>query len=105
MALANAVQAARHTAQVVTWLDGDGDAQILTAATLTGRIRNRKTGIERAVDGTLAVTDGANGVFTWTYGAADVADEGVFDVQFVATYADTQNDKTLIEKWIVHEAI
>lgn len=104
MALSNAVQAARHTAQVVTWLDGEGDAQDLTGATLTGRIRNRKTGTERAVDGTLVVTDAANGVFTWTYGAADVADDGVFDVQFIATYAG-QNDKTLATRWIVHEAI
>lgn len=104
MGLSNAVEDARHTSQVITWTDAEGDAQNLTGATLTGRIRDRKTGIERAVDGTLVVTDAANGVFTWTYGAADVADDGVFDVQFIATYAG-QNDKTLIERWIVFEAI
>jgi hypothetical protein len=104
MALAAAVQNARHTAQAITWTDGDGDAQDLTGATLTGRIM-AQNGETRAIDGTLAITGAAAGEFTWTYGAADVADDGSFRVQFVATYADTLNDKTLMEAWVVKPEI
>jgi hypothetical protein len=104
MALAAAIQNARHTAQLVTWVDGDGDPQDLTGATLTGRIMADADGDTRAVDGTLTITGAAAGQFTWAYGAADVADDGAFRVQFVATYGAT-NDKTLMERWIVHAEI
>lgn len=105
MALANAVQGARHTGQRITWSDKDSDPQDLTGATLTGRILNRQTGQVAAIDGTLTADgDPSAGVFVWSYGANDVATAGVFAVQFVATYGSL-NDKTLIETWVVERAI
>ncbi len=104
MALASAIKGARHTAQVITWKDGDGDAQDLTGATLTGRIGDRN-GETRLIDGALAVTNAAGGEFTWAYGSGDVAVSGDFLVQFVATYGDGKNDKTLVEPWRVEREI
>jgi hypothetical protein len=105
MALAEAVQGARHTSQRITWLDAEGDPQDLTGATLTGRLLNRATGTAAAMTGTLTVITPLAGIFDWAYGATDVATAGVFDAQFIATYADTKNDKTLVEKWVVNRAI
>lgn len=105
MALASAVRGARHTAQVITWADAEGDPQDLTGATLTGRISNRSMNETRLIDGTLTITDAANGVLTWAYGAVDVGAAGDYLVQFVATYGDGKNDKTLIEPWRVEREI
>ena len=103
MALSSAVEGARHTAQLITWTDGDGDPQNLTGATLTGWIRDGSA--TRAITGTLAVSDGTAGEFTWAYSAADVADAGIFRVQFVATYGDGLADKTLSVLWVVEESL
>lgn len=108
MALSNAVQGARHTAQVITWTDTEGDAQNLTGATVTGRLLNLSTYAATAITGALAVTSAASGIFTWTYSAADVATPGTYEVQFVATYGSPPNDttdKTLIERWVVERAM
>lgn len=105
MALSRSVQNARHTAQRITWTDGDGDPQNLTGATLTGRILNRQAGTATAIDGTLTVDVPVAGVFVWEYGAGDVATVGEFEVQFTASYIDGKNDKTLIERWRVERAI
>jgi hypothetical protein len=104
MALSNAVQGATHTAQQITWVDGDGDPLNLTGATLSGRRLNLDTQIAAAIDGVLTVIDGEAGVFNWAYGVGDVATAGAFRVQFVATY-DERDDKTLAELWMVEEAI
>jgi hypothetical protein len=104
MALADAVQGARHVAQQITWVDSSGDAVDLTGATVTGKIRNG-AGVVRDIDGTLTVTDDSGGVFTWAYGEDDVADDGGHEVQFIATYADTTQDKTFITSWLVREAL
>ena len=104
MALANAVQGARHTAQRITWQDADGDPLNLTGATLSGRRLDLATGTAAALDGTLVIVDAEAGVFTWDYGANDVAVGGVFNVQFTATF-DGEADRTLAELWEVHEAL
>ena len=104
MALSNAVQGATHTAQRLTWVDGDGDPLNLTGATVTGRLLDLATGTARAITGTLQVLDGEAGLFSWDYGAADVATAGAFNVQFVATFG-AANDKTLAELWEVEAAI
>lgn len=105
MALSNAVQGARHTSQRITWLDCEGDAQDLTGATITGKKRNTATGVSSAITGTLVAVTPASGIFDWTYSAADVLTAGKFEVQFLATYADTTYDATLIEEWVVERAI
>jgi hypothetical protein len=104
MALADAVQGARHIAQQITWQDSAGDAIDLTDATITGKIRDG-TKTVRDIDGSLDITDATSGVFTWTYGADDVGTAGGHEVQFIATYTDTTKDKTFITSWLVREAL
>jgi len=106
MALSSAVQGATHTAQRITWKDGEGDLQDLTGATITATKRDRRTSAATAVTGAMAVVAPATGgIFTWTYSAADVLTAGDFYVQFIATYGDTTKDKTIIEPWTVLESI
>jgi len=105
MALANAVQGARHTAQQVTWTDGDGDPLDLTGATVTGRILDEATGVARNIDGVLAVANALAGEFNWTYGALDVGAAGAFRVQFTASFGAAGSDRTLQEEWRVEAAI
>lgn len=104
MALSNAVQAARHTTQRITWADADGDPLNLTGATITARLLDLATGQARAATGALEVLDADAGLFTWSYGAEDVATAGAFNVQFVATFGSA-NDKTLAELWQVEPAL
>jgi hypothetical protein len=103
MALSNAVEGATHTAQQITWVDGDGDPLNLTGATITARIKDLDTGEARAATGTMEV-DAEAGLFSWVYSTADVATAGAFNVQFVATFG-AANDKTLAELWEVEAAI
>ena len=103
MALANAVEAARHTVQTITWTDDDGTGVNLTGATLTGKIR--QGGAVRSIDGTLALVTAASGIFSWTYGALDVGTVGEAEVQFIATFSDTTKDKSYIESWLIHDAL
>lgn len=104
MALQDAVVAARHTGQQITWQDAQGTAKNLTGATLSGRIRNKINGQARAIAGTLDLVTPASGVFSWTYAEGDVSENGDFLVQFVATFGAT-NDKSFPESWKVHEAL
>ena len=107
MGLANAVQGATRPAQSITWTrEGLNAPEPLTGATLTGKLRNCDTGAVRAIAGTLTVTDGANGVFTWDYAAADVEEAGLFDVQFTAAFGTSPTPaRTVGGRWEVDEAI
>lgn len=106
MALADAVEGARHIAQQITWTDEDGTVVDLSGSTLTGVKRNTDTGAETALDGTLSFeNDGSDGVFNWTYGETDVGTSGRFIVQFTATYGANDLERTLHHKWIVYEAL
>ena len=104
MALAKAVQGARHTPQVITWLDDEGDPVTLSGATLTARLHREATGDASDVDGTLTITNGAAGEFEWAYGEDDVAVPGVFYVQFKASFGGVL-DITYPERWEVVEAL
>ena len=106
MALSSAVQGATHTAQRITWTDGEGDAQDLTGATITAWKQRRNTATSTAVTGTMSVVAPAtSGVFTWPYSTADVATAGKYLIQFTATYGDGTKDRTLIEDWEVEKSI
>lgn len=105
MALADAVEAARHTAQQITWTDTDGNAVNLTSSTITGKIRQTSGSTPRSIDGTLALVTAASGIFSWTYGALDVGTPGDVEVQFIATFAGPVADKTTITTWRIHEAL
>jgi TRAP-type mannitol/chloroaromatic compound transport system substrate-binding protein len=103
--LAAAVQGARHTPQAITWLREDGAPEDLTGATLTGRLSDPVANTARPLDGTLAVTNAAAGVFLWAYGALDVAEAGTYEVQFTATFDDGRCDRTYKTTWVVHPAV
>jgi hypothetical protein len=105
MALSKAVKGARHSPQQITWKKSDGTAYDLTGATITARLINKKTRQARAADGTLTIVTAASGIFNWAYGANDVSEAGKFDVQFIASYSDSKNDKTFVEPWEVEDAI
>jgi len=100
-----AVKGARHTAQVVTFGRQDSSEVVdLTSATVTGTIRDNVTKVVRAITGTTTGS-GTTGLITWTYGAADVASNGDFEVQFKATYGDATYELSFPEPWKVYEAI
>lgn len=106
MPLATAVQGALRPAQAITWGREGGGAEDLTAAALTGTIRNRATNAARPIAGTLTVTDGPAGAFRWDYAAGDVAEAGEFDVQFTAAYAAGATPaRTFVERWRVAAAL
>ena len=107
MGLANAVKGALRPSQQITWTrEGLNTPEPLTGATLTGKIQNCDTQVTRSISGTLTVTDGANGVFTWDYAAADVAEAGLFDVQFTAAFGTSPTPaRTVRAKWTVEDAL
>ena len=106
MALASAIEGATRPAQSITWYRGDGvTPEDLTAATITGRLRYAVDGSSRSIAGTLTVTDGAAGEFTWAYHTDDVAQPGSYEVQFTATFSEEPTiAKTKKTAWRVLEA-
>ncbi len=99
--LADAVVGGKRPSQVVTWTGAD-----LTGATLTGTVRNTRTGVTRAIDGVLTVTTPATGVFRWDYGTLDVSEAGKFVVQFSAAFGTSPTPaRSIAANWRVHEAI
>ena len=106
MALASAIEGATRPAQSITWYRGDGvTPEDLAGATITGRLRYAVDGSSRSIAGTLTVTDGAAGEFTWAYDADDVAQPGAYEVQFTATFSEEPTiAKTQKTAWRVLEA-
>lgn len=106
MALPDAVQNTLKPGLELTWTRTDGTAEDLTGATLSGVIRNMITGVSRAIAGTLSVSDASNGVFTWTFAAADVADAGLHQVQFSASFESGATPaKSYVTSWHIREAL
>lgn len=103
--LAQAVQNARHTSQIITWADEDGNPLVLSGATLTGVIESKESGESRAIDGTLSIFDAIEGMFEWEYGELDVGEAGHFFVQFIATFGLDDEDRTMVEDWKVVRAL
>lgn len=106
MALATAVKGGLRPSQIVTWSRADGDPETLTGATITGWIRNRATGVTRAIAGALTVTNDTAGEFRWDYAAGDVGETGRFDVQFSAAFgASPTPARTFVAQWTVENAL
>jgi hypothetical protein len=101
MGLARAVQGARYTGQLITWLQEDGGDPGLTGGTITGVIRNA-AGTSTAITGTLSVVSSTS--FTWAYSVADIATPANFQVQFKSTHGGSY-DLTFPEPWIVEPAL
>ena len=105
MPLADAVAGAIRPAQSITWVRTDGLPEDLTGATLTGVLLPLPYGPVRAIAGTLTVTDANDGVFSWTYHAADVV-AGSYLVQFTATFGTGLTPaRTFDTSWIVHPVL
>jgi hypothetical protein len=77
----------------------DGNPLDLFGASFTGWKRDH-AGIEYAIDGSLAVSDGPTGVMAWTMGEADTGAPGVFSVQFRAVIGGVAY-RTLPARWEV----
>lgn len=68
--------------------DSTGAALDLTGATVGFRMRARGTGTAVVLTGTAAaVTPATSGVVEYTWGAGDTATPGVYDAEWVLTYA------------------
>lgn len=85
--LDDAIEGSIYTPYIITWEIEEGDALNLTGAAITGIRHNRATGVNKALTGTMTVTDAAAGKFQWTPSTTDVSDVGLFLVQFTATIA------------------
>lgn len=107
MALAAAIKGAKRPSQTITWTRADGTAEDLSGATLTGYIRNQRTGETRAIDGDLTLVTAASGIFEWAYGDNDVSEAGEdFEVQFVASFASAPTPaKTRTTSWTVYDGL
>lgn len=108
MTLPNWVQGATRPSMMVTWYrDSTTTAEDLTGATLTGSIRRGgEGGTKEAITGALTLTDATNGVFRWDLSAADVANAGRLEVQFVATFGSGQTPaKTFVVIWYIDSAL
>lgn len=99
------IQGATHTAIRITWLDAKRVPYNLTGATLSGRKRlvDAETGSD--LTGTFTLVTAASGIFTYQPSAEDVAESGIYDFQFIATYGDSTKDKTFTVRWEIGEAI
>jgi hypothetical protein len=91
----------------LVWTDAAGTTGMaLTGATITGYIKNLDTEAVQEIQGAFAITDAANGVFTWTPDPADVADDGLYKVQFSAAFAGEPTPaRTAVFDWTVAESI
>ena len=107
MALAAAIKGAKRPSQTITWTRADGTAEDLSGATLTGFVRNLRTGETRAIDGTLTLVTAASGIFEWAYGDDDVSEAGdAMEVQFVASFGSAPTPaKTVASAWVVYDGL
>ena len=104
--LADAVKGGLRPPQLIVGEREDGQAEDLTGASMTGRLRSRESGAVRAISGALTVTDGPAGQFLWTYDAADVAEDGEFDAQFNAAFgAGPTPARTYLTRWRVRASL
>lgn len=97
----SAVKGARRPSPSITWVDASGTVD-LSGCALTGTIKNAVNKEERAITGTLVVTDAPGGVFVWNYSADDVATAGTYLVQFNAAFVSGPTPaKTMNKVWEV----
>lgn len=98
-------QGSTHRGFEITVMDEVTETAVsLSGASMSGRMVNLDTGVERNIDGTLALVDAANGVFSWSPSATDVSTAGSFEVQFTATIS-SKPYRTFRAMLFVEEAI
>ena len=102
MALPDAVQGDQHTGLSITvYYAGSSTPKPITGATIAGVIYDPDAGTSRAITGTLAIVDGAGGVFSWLFSVADTGTVGTYVAQFTFTYGDGKPDSTYEQAWNV----
>lgn len=107
-ALPNWKQGARRPSMIITFLREDSAVpEPLTGATMTGFIGPESgVGTVAAITGTLSVTNGAAGIFTWDLSAADVQMPGRLVVDFVASFGSSPTPaKTFSASWSIERAL
>ncbi|MHB1318369.1 MAG: hypothetical protein ACYCYF_07120, partial [Anaerolineae bacterium] len=68
------------------WLKSDGSPLVLTGAAWAGKMREQSSAaLAVTLGGSFAVTDAANGKFTYSWVTADTATAGMWLVQVTAT--------------------
>jgi hypothetical protein len=105
--LSTIAQGSERPVLTVIWCHADNTTgEDLTGATITGYIKNLDTGDVVEIQGTFAITDAANGVFTWTPDPADVAEDGAYQVQFSAVFGSEPTPaRTAVFEWEIVESI
>lgn len=108
MALPDAAQLEDGRVVTITWLkQGTTTPEDISSPTsFTGAIESGSgpTYTKVAISGTLTVTDGANGVFTWTWNATDTILTGQFLVQFVIVKTGVPSLRSFSEPWTVRRS-
>ena len=106
-ALATVAQRSERPILSITWVHADNTTgENLTGATLSGYIRDLATGADRPIAGTFALVTPASGVFSWQPDPTDVADAGVYQVQFQAVFGSEPTPaRTAVYDWEIAESI
>lgn len=108
MAMPDAVQNEKGRVVTLTWYKQGSttSAEDLSGLTITGVIENipGPNASNRVIAGALAVSDGPNGQFTWTYSQTDTATNGKYLVHFIATSGTTIIYKSIPALWEVVRA-
>lgn len=98
--LDDSVQGSTANPPLITWNKSDATAQDITGYTITGRLYSIERRVARAITGTFDIVNASSGIFRWNRSTADLADQGVFEVQFTGTAASVPNI-TYSELWQV----
>lgn len=107
MALPDVVEGENGRPITVTWLrKGTEIPEPITGAIMTGIIRYSGSAgnVDRAISGSLVISDGPNGVFTWTLDTTDTQAAGKYLVHFVATFGGGSILKSFFTPWEVVDA-
>lgn len=94
------VQGSIANPPLITWNKSDDTAQDITGYTITGRLYSIERRVARSITGTFDIVNASAGIFRWNRSTADVADPGIFEVQFTGTAAGIPNI-TYSELWEV----
>lgn len=105
--LSTIAQGSERPVLTITWTHADNTTgEDLTNAVITGYVKNLTTGVTVQIQGAIAVTDAAAGVFTWTPDPFDVAEDGAYQVQFSATWpGEPTPGLTAVFDWEISESI
>lgn len=86
MSLGRILKGSTGPAWTVQVLKADNSPLVITGATITGIMYDREgTGTGITLSNSYSITSGANGQFTYTPQASDVAAYGVYDIYWTVT--------------------